>query len=507
MFCTFANTTSANELDLNITDSTTEKYINQTVYGNRNQENLYLRIYESAKKDINTKSFERLSVQSGFSQADIQMALEGRINDSLKKKCERLFQLNTSQSLYNCLSTLKENYLYEKNLIAFETRLKGESMASEIWSDGDLSNSFFDVVVDLNIIEIILFGENTYEYPFSDNYDFSDDEDDEDNIGDQEDSDDSDEDSDEDNEVTDDEDSGEDDNTDEGVEVCQDPDAINIGEDIWIPDSNLNTGSGSELTNNIDSNNSDNPYLGGEYQFSDDDDDCDGTSLFQGLLCVDPWPCDKFFCIKVSFIPQKVGNGDSRATSVQEIVTVGLEQLNFLKGHTLTVRKNSNERFIPSVSKFFDRPIGLDVITQSIPIKLKPKKSAFDDEDKNGELNILGKFVHRIGEEVGIFPKDNHDFVLSEADRTINMATEKKDLQKETHDTLVLNTKQLYEKIEKIREEWKKAEKIKYTQSFWEEFRTYLNIFVLYFESMKEAFLKLETTGTEILDEVGQSCN
>jgi hypothetical protein len=76
--------------------------------------------------------------------------------------------------LYNCLGILKDNYLYEKKLITLETKLKSEASASEIWSDGDLSNSFFDIIVDLNIIEVILFSENSYEFPFSDNYDFSD---------------------------------------------------------------------------------------------------------------------------------------------------------------------------------------------------------------------------------------------------------------------------------------------------------------------------------------------
>lgn len=523
LFCAFANQVFAEEQNLNITDSTTEQDINESVYGDSNPQGLYLRIYESVKNDLGKKSLERISKQSTFSQSDIEQALEGNFTENLIEKCKALYnQSNLSSDLYSCLSTLEENYNYEKRLVALETEMKGEGEANEIWSDGELSNSFFDLIVDLNIIEIILFGENTYEFPFSDNYDFSDNSNNSDsnNAENQNSSNNSGSGTnlDGNNQNTDGENSGDNQNNDNNninTLICQDPDAITLVKNVWQADENLDTVSDSNSGSTADSqesNNSNqdktvNPYLGGGYHFPQNGDSCDGTSLFQGLLCVDKWPCENFFCIKVSFVPQDVGNGGNKATSVKELVTIGLEQLNFLKGHTLTVHKNSNERFMTSVGKFFDRPIRLDVITQGIPVKFSPEETSFDDEDKSGELNLFGKFIKKIGEEIGSYPTENYNLLNNEDSRSINLQSEEGDLQNKTYQNLMLNTEQQQKNLQKAKQNWKKAEKVKHSQSFWEDFRTYLNITVLYFSSIQEAFLKLDTSGTDILDETGQSCN
>lgn len=467
------------------------------MYGDRKPKDLYIKIYESIKNDLETTSLERTAKQSNFTQADIKMVLQGELTENLQEKCQQIFESNTNTSFYNCLGILQDNYQYEKKLATLETKLKAEATASEIWSDGDLSNSFFDIIVDLQIIEIILFGESNYEYPFADFYDFSDtDEDNTDNK----------------NGETPGDDTGDTpgpnpdddqpDNNEDDSEICHDHEALDLG-NIWRPKPDKKTETDLETSSQITSAIA--SYHGGEYNFPEADNSCTGISLMQNLLCIDPWPCNKFFCIKFDLIPQAIGNGGTEATSVQELVRIGLEQLNYLKGHTLTVHENSNERFMLSVGKFFGRPVSLDVITQGIPIKFTPNKSAFDDETEG--INILGKFWNKIAEETGIQKLENGDFIDVGEEKILNMATEEGDLQTKTHANLKRNKEQLEKQLKKIKKDWKKAETTKHTQSFWEEFRTHLNIMVLYLGSIQEAFSKLETTGTEILDDTGQSCS
>lgn len=491
-FCLLVRPVFAEELNLDINENTTETDIQTIVSGGRDPKDMYLLIYESTKNDIETKTLERVAKQNNFSQEDLQSNLNGVFTDDLVKKCEELFQSNTSQSLYQCISLLKDNYEYEKKLITLETTLKGDAEASEIWSDGDLSNSFFDLIVDLNIIEIILFGENTYEYPFSDSYNFdststnNDDNDTENSV--------STEDT-EDNNQDDDNDTNEDNET---INICQDPEEIILDQAVWSGESDDNTTD----NNNCNSSENDNPYKSGSFQFPQASDDCGGESLFLGLLCIDEWPCEDFFCIKISTIPQDAGGASQKATFIQELITTGIQELNYLKGHSLTVHKNSNERFIISVGKFFDRPISLDVITQGIPIKLVPKDSAFDKEE-----NVLEKLNTTLCEKTGGWCYENGDNLAAENETSRIINSREDILQQETFQAVSLNSEKLQANYEDVKETWKKAQEVKHKQNFWEEFRKNLNIMVLYFESMTDIFLQLETTGMDILNETGNSCN
>ncbi len=476
----------AEELNVTIDERTHDaEDIYKQITPGRDPRDMYLSIYESTKKDIDQKTLERVSKQSNFSQEELESILGGVFTEGFRSKCESLFQSQTSQSLYSCMAILKDNYEYEKHLITLETSLKGDSDASEIWSDGDLSNSFFDLIVDLNIIEIILFGENTYQYPFGDSYNF-------DLFGEHNDGNSGSDQSDEVDDGVDGSEKNKDDSVDDS-KICIDPDEIIFEKTIWTTNNNLISGSFSS---------SDNPYLGSRFQFPESGDNCSGESLFQGLLCLESWPCDNFFCVKISAAPQAIGGGSAKATFIQELITVGLEQLNYLKGHTLTVQKNSNERFIISVGKFFDRPISLDVITQGIPIKLVPKETAFDKEQ-----GILAKLQTELCKELGFWCPENNNTVSNHLSKTINMQTEEGDLQQTTYRNILLNEEKLDLKFKEIQENFKQAQKIKHKQSFWEETKKNFNIMGLYFDSIKNAFMQLNTTGMDILYKTGNSCN
>lgn len=450
-----------------------------SLFASTKPEDLYLQIYEQTKTEIGEKSLERVSKQSTLNTEDLNKALQGNFTPAFFQMCEKYFPKMTSSALYQCQNFLRENHEYEKKLNTLENQLQNESNSSEIWTDGSLENSFFDLLVDFQIIEIILFGTSDYDYPFenqnssklSDQIAFN----------------------------TQDTLSGSlsiNDNNlfgdaDSKQKVCRDPEEIALQQKFW--------GSGPKNNPDIITFFE---YQGGDYRFPPAKKDCSETSLFGGLLCLDNWPCNKFFCIKIGTEPQIVNGGGGLATSVQEIVTKGIEQLNYLKGHTLTIHRNSNERFMVSVSKFLSRPISLDVITQAIPIKLTPKKTRFDEETQTP----LNKLRNKISEESGCLPEENGYLKCNDVLSSITKL-ETGELQTESWGRVGLDQEKLKQEQSRMKEAFKRSEKIKQSQSSWEELRNYLNFLAQYFSSIYEVILRLDHEGLEILNDTGQSCN
>ena len=60
-------------------------------------------------------------------------------------------------NLQHCLNEIKSLFLFEKSLAEMQLRAFENSLATEIWTDGDLNNSSFDLVADLNVIDAIFF--------------------------------------------------------------------------------------------------------------------------------------------------------------------------------------------------------------------------------------------------------------------------------------------------------------------------------------------------------------
>lgn len=506
-------------------------------------EDFYLTIYESTK-DSQQNVLRRLELQTSFTQTEISQALQGNYTEGFKEACFARFGSETSDVLYRCHGILEDNFKYEQHLIDLEGRLANEALASEVWSDGDLSNSFFDIMTDFNIVEIILFGENTYTYPFD-----GDGSDSSDSGASGEGSDDTtggtgeggtgndntdgtstngntEETSKDDTSGSEGDDSPEEDSSAADLS-CRDPDEIVIDKlppFISTPGSESTSTNTSETSNGSDTSEtsdgsdtsetsapiSENPYQGGSFESPGSSSGCSGgTSLFKGLLCVDPWPCDSFFCIKVSTVPQTPAGGSATATYVEEIVLVGIGQLTYLKGHSLTVKKNSNERFMISVGKFLSHPISLDVVTQGIPVKLALEKTKFDDDegDDGKSLSKSAKLRVEIGEKTGGFTFENGDRQTKEAKRTINDA-EYGDLSSDTWSQVNKNTAAQNNKEEAIKKAWLQSQRDKHAQSNWEEIKKQLNAMANYFKSYEEAYVKMELDGVKIIeDDTGESCN
>jgi cysteine-rich repeat protein len=91
----------------------------------------------------------------------------GKLPESLKNFCSS-GQFDSAQEIYNQVKRAYEN---ERVLVNTKESLKSEFKGREMWANGSLSDAPFDLVVDLNLIEIVLFGsqakwmDDVYQFP------------------------------------------------------------------------------------------------------------------------------------------------------------------------------------------------------------------------------------------------------------------------------------------------------------------------------------------------------
>lgn len=117
-------------------------------------QNLYLEIYETVNLEPKKTSIKKTS--SKFSMTEDQM--QKLINEGdLSVLSEREKDL-TIDKLSNQYFEIFNTYQREFELETMRTDLEQEVKPSEIYADGDTSNSDFDLIHDLSIIEKILFG-------------------------------------------------------------------------------------------------------------------------------------------------------------------------------------------------------------------------------------------------------------------------------------------------------------------------------------------------------------
>ena len=120
-------------------------------------ENMYLEVY----KNVNSKSSEAatkdIAGKLGVSTAEVDKIVKtGDVSSLLSANKDA--GLETIQQEYMIIIQLYNNSLGTETL---RNDLESEVSPSEIFADGDTSNSDFDLLYDLNIIEAILFNETT----------------------------------------------------------------------------------------------------------------------------------------------------------------------------------------------------------------------------------------------------------------------------------------------------------------------------------------------------------
>jgi len=158
----YENNFSCSRLDV-------ESYCNFSAkLGRSNPEyNLYEEVYCNIAKDTDDDIYKILAEQfkvetPNMNEATIKDILENpKIDDSGDAGA-------TSSELYRRVKTS-----YDRERITYQTKesLKQQFKFAEMWADGTLSNAPFDLIVDLNLIEIIMFGsqavwkDNVYVWP------------------------------------------------------------------------------------------------------------------------------------------------------------------------------------------------------------------------------------------------------------------------------------------------------------------------------------------------------
>lgn len=120
--------------------------------------------YSSVYDDIdsaNDRAAKKVSLETWISEEAL-VSLFYNLDDNfpeIKKYCDKESNKNYS----SCHNSLNKKLLFEKENEEFLFELEEYWKYNQIWADWDLDNSFFDIVYDLNVIDYILFWEDSTE--------------------------------------------------------------------------------------------------------------------------------------------------------------------------------------------------------------------------------------------------------------------------------------------------------------------------------------------------------
>lgn len=122
-------------------------------------------VYENEQKQLIESIQAALKTREEF--------VENLLNDNLsideQKELDNLCANNAKSGISAkqiCLENIEEFIAAEIDLAKIQSQMNAELSVNEIWSNGTLVDSPFDLVVDLNIIDVILFGSEA-EIPFA----------------------------------------------------------------------------------------------------------------------------------------------------------------------------------------------------------------------------------------------------------------------------------------------------------------------------------------------------
>ena len=105
---------------------------------------------------------KRVSYQSGLPEELIQMLIKGSVTNEGKRLIEQWCGKGNSININStCEENLLEQVELELDLAQLETQVGHDIIQDEIWANGTLRDAPFDLVVDLNVIDIILFGKES----------------------------------------------------------------------------------------------------------------------------------------------------------------------------------------------------------------------------------------------------------------------------------------------------------------------------------------------------------
>ncbi|MBU1445767.1 hypothetical protein KKD70_00710 [Patescibacteria group bacterium] len=125
--------------------------------GNFAGKDLYNKIYKTVNLDPESSVQKSIANKYGLTESQINgMVRGGDLSVLINKNKQLSLEKITAQ-----YQKIVQDFSDELETASFKSDLESTIKPSEIFSDGDTSNSDFDLIYDLNIIEILLFNETS----------------------------------------------------------------------------------------------------------------------------------------------------------------------------------------------------------------------------------------------------------------------------------------------------------------------------------------------------------
>ncbi len=120
--------------------------------------NFYGDIKERVENEEKITVSGRVNFSTGLSHNIVEELMKGNLSTENEQQVRKY--CGEEGLIFNsvCRENLKKTVVLEMDLAEMETQMDLELSADEIWANGTLQDSPFDLVVDLNIIDVILFG-------------------------------------------------------------------------------------------------------------------------------------------------------------------------------------------------------------------------------------------------------------------------------------------------------------------------------------------------------------
>lgn len=131
----------------------------EDVFGSATYENLYLMIYQFLLVNTEDDALKDVAQKYGLTVSEAAAVKNGSIQPLLR--AGRFKQNMTQEDLLKMAEKLQKDFAETYELFSLEQEMTLSSGSSEVFANGDVLDSGFDLVNDLTIIENLLFAETT----------------------------------------------------------------------------------------------------------------------------------------------------------------------------------------------------------------------------------------------------------------------------------------------------------------------------------------------------------
>lgn len=128
--------------------------------GEGGAKNLYLLMYNQAKEVPKRKALKRVMQTQNLTDIEKEALIKGE-NIAELYAYQKKYGALKQEELLERFTEVKREFDLEKEIAGLEAEMTGETTATEIFANGDLADSGFDLLDDLEKINLILFGQPT----------------------------------------------------------------------------------------------------------------------------------------------------------------------------------------------------------------------------------------------------------------------------------------------------------------------------------------------------------